>query len=197
MQREEEAFMMRRFVAVGLLCAGCCAAYWASGVRAGVAAQQVPHPAEPGSKAERGKGVYFSVDEIKKKFANPGQTTIFEDADYRFAVQTRTYHEPMKMTGTSKTLSHWDDADMHETYTQFLFVVSGTGTAYVGGKPEKMGEARNSTRLGGPTLVGAASYHVKAGDWIVAPPTAWHMINADPGQTVIYGLLNVNPPKAQ
>jgi mannose-6-phosphate isomerase-like protein (cupin superfamily) len=184
---------MKHFFAVGLLCAGCCLGYWARTGR--LAAQQTPHPAEESSKAERGKGAYFSVDDIKKRFAKPGQITILEDSDYRFAVQTREYHDPPKMTGTSKELSHWDDADMHETYTQFLFVVSGTGTAYVGGKPEKMGEARNSTRLGGPTLVGAAAHKVKPGDWIVAPPMTWHMINADPGQTVIYGLLNVNPPK--
>jgi mannose-6-phosphate isomerase-like protein (cupin superfamily) len=189
---------MKRFFSVGLLFASCCLAYWAIDGRAGVAAQQRPEPAEPNSKAEQGKGRFFSGDEIKKKYGNQlGQMTILQDHDYRFGVQTREYHEPMKVTGTSKVLSHWDDADMHETYTQFLFIVSGTGTAFVGGKPEKAGEAKNSTRLGGPTLVGAASYKVKPGDWVIAPPMTWHMINADPGQNIVYGLLNVNAPVTQ
>ena len=71
--------------------------------------------------------------------------------------------------------------------------MSGSGTLLIGGKPKLDASAGPGEHRS--QLIGAEPHHVKAGDVISIPPMTWHMMNADPGQVLVYGLLNVNPPK--
>ena len=193
---------MKRVVVVGLLCAGGYLAVNATGVGVAVTAQAPAaqgRGAAPPPKAELGKGYVFTGEEIKKRFVTPdnkgSQTNLMTDSYYRLAVQRRPYYEPPKMTAASKIASHWDDAEMHEAFSQFYFIVDGTGAVLLGGKPQKQTDGANGQHVGGPTLEGATSYRLKAGDWVVIPPMTWHMTEPDPGQTLVYGLMNVNNPK--
>jgi mannose-6-phosphate isomerase-like protein (cupin superfamily) len=193
---------MKQAVVVGMLCAACYLAGRATTIGAGVSAQEPPAAAAaqaPQPKAVPGQGVYFSIDEIKKRFVTPdkkgSQTNIITDSYYRLAVQRRPYYDPPKETQTSKILSHWDDAEMHERFSQYYFIVDGTGAVLLGGKPQKQNDGANGQHVGGPTLEGAKAYRVKAGDWVAIPPMTWHMTQPDPGQTLVYGLMNINIPK--
>ena len=186
----------------GLLCAACLLGI---GVRHGIGATAqaqagAPAQAQAPPKAEPGKGVVFTMEEIKKRFVRPdktgGQQNIITDSYYRLAVQRRPYYEPARMTTYSKVSSHFDDAEMHDAFTQLYFIVDGTGAIVLGGKPPmELVDDRFHQHMGGPTLEGAKTFRVKAGDWVVIPPLTWHQTQADPGQVLVFGLMNINKPK--
>jgi mannose-6-phosphate isomerase-like protein (cupin superfamily) len=81
---------------------------------------------------------------------------------YRLNLWQREYYDTPKITTASKTMSHWDDAEMHEDKTQVYIIISGTGTVILGGQAEKE-QAVNGQHSGGP-IRGGTVYKVKAGD---------------------------------
>src|SRR5271169_4558223 len=91
---------------------------------------QAEEDAKTSAKAVPGKALYFSAEEIKKRFvdaAPQGATHLAWDPAYRFTVMRRPYYETAKKMNSGQ-VSHWDDAEMHEDKTQIYIMVSGTGT---------------------------------------------------------------------
>ena len=187
---------------LGGLCAVCVLGIgvrYGAGVKAQGQAGTQAQP-QPAPKAQPGTGVVFTSEEIRKRFVRPdktgGQQNIITDSYYRLAVQRRPYFEPAKMTQYSKVLSHFDDAEMHDAFTQLYFIVDGTGSIVLGGKPPmELVDDRFHQHMGGPALEGAKSIRVKGGDWVVIPPLTWHQTQPDPGQVLVFGLMNINKPK--
>jgi mannose-6-phosphate isomerase-like protein (cupin superfamily) len=194
---------MKRYIGIGLFCAGYLAGM-ATMQHTTVNAQAPgqPYPGAslqaypggpPAPRAEPGKWMYWSGDDLKKRFLVPGDvsTTLAWTPQYRLNVNRRAYLDPEKMTRTSKMMSHWDDAEMHEDMTQIYFMLGGIGAIALGGKPEK--EALSSTQgnHGGGPLLGATIQRVKPGDLILIPPYTWHQNQPDAGQQLTYAMCHV------
>ena len=196
--------MIKRLV-YGLICAACYLAGVASNPRVAVTAQGQPgQQAQPGgggglralappTRAEHGKAMYFNIEDIKKKFTNEKVMTATHlawDPFYRFTVMTRAYYDPPRTMNVSKTISNWDDAEMHENKTQIYIMVAGTGVLALGGEPVMQRTSPDGQHQGGP-LKGATMQRVNPGDWVVIPPYAWHQAQPDPGQTMTYGMCHI------
>jgi mannose-6-phosphate isomerase-like protein (cupin superfamily) len=134
-------------------------------------------------KAELGKAVYWSAEELRKKYVTtdpkaPRVDHLLWTPQYRLTVQRRVH-------GNAPTTS-----ELHEDKTQVYFIRSGTGIIAIGGTADKQtvpspGEHR------GASLTGAREYRVKEGDVLAIPPFTWHEVRPDPGQTVFYLMMHV------
>jgi len=206
--------MSRQSVSVGVLCTLCFLAGMAvssivaaqgAGAQSGAGRQSAGQAGgqgggiralQPPTRAQHGKAMYFSIDDIRKKFVDSKQQTLTAthlawDPFYRFTVMTRAYYDPPRTGRVSGVPIHWDDAEMHENKTQIYIMVDGTGVVALGGEPEKQsGNSTTGQHSGGP-LKGATLQRVKPGDWIVIPPYTWHQAQPDPGQTMVYGMCHV------
>jgi mannose-6-phosphate isomerase-like protein (cupin superfamily) len=108
---------------------------------------QAEDDAKTSPRAVPGKAMYFSAEEIKKKFvdaAPQGATHLAWDPAYRFTVMRRPYYETAKKMNSGQ-VSHWDDAEMHEDKTQIYIIVAGTGTIALGGPPRTSGTHRKGS----------------------------------------------------
>ena len=194
---------MRRSIAVGLLCAACFAAGIATRplVEIRARAQEPAAPAAgsglrslaPPTRAQHNKALYFSIDEMRKKYQNEknlSATHLAWDPFYRFTVMTRPYYDPPRKMRTSDATSRWDDSEMHENKTQIYIMLSGSGALALGGEPDTRRAAPDGQHSGG-TLKGATIQRVQPGDWIVIPPYTWHQAQPDPGQTLAYSMCHI------
>ena len=203
---------MKRMIPVALFGAVCFLGGYMFSPRARVAAQgqaaqgqaaQAPLAA-PGPAATRvvnGKGMYYSIDDIKKRFPPadahgdfaPGDTGaaahLAWTPEYRFTLMRRQYFDPPRKDATGE-MEHFVGSEMHENKTQIYIMVSGAGQVALGGKPAMDRQSPDGQHTGG-ALTGATNYRVKAGDFIVIPPYTWHQALPDPGQTLTYAMCHI------
>jgi mannose-6-phosphate isomerase-like protein (cupin superfamily) len=154
---------------------------------------QAPAPRPPqiftidGSKyprAENGKGVIWTAEELRSKYVTPanapGSDHLQWAPPYRITIQRR---QPPQAGATI-------NGELHDDKTQIYIVIGGSGTVQLGGKPDVDNSAGPGEHRGGP-LVGTTSHHVKEGDVVSIPPLTWHASYADPGQAMTYLMVHV------
>jgi mannose-6-phosphate isomerase-like protein (cupin superfamily) len=198
---------MKRFTFLAMFGAACFFAGYMFSSHATVAAQGqaaqagIAAPGPPASRAVNGKGLYYSIDDIKKKFPPadahgnyaPGDTGganhLAWAPEYRFTLMRRQYFDPARKDATGE-LEHYAGSEMHENKTQIYVMVGGAGQVAMGGKPANEHETPDGQHGGGP-LTGATNYRVKPGDFVVIPPYTWHQALPDPGQTLTYGMCHI------
>jgi hypothetical protein len=195
---------MKRVFAVTLFGAGCVFAGLALRPVVSVLAQvkiQSEEDAKSFPKAEPGKAIYITAEELKTRFLSGPPTGrdrinnvdggLAWTPEYRFSVLSKPYYDPPKKFNSGE-VSHWEGPEMHEDKTQIYIIIGGTGTMALGGTPRE--HVRNSAEgqhtSWGP-LEGARMYKFKPGDWIVVPPMTWHQSLPDPGQTIVYGMVHI------
>ena len=199
---------MKRLIPGALFGAICFLAGYMVNPRAGVVAQSqatqanATTPGPPGSRAVNGKGLYYSIDEIKRRFppadghgdfppGDPGTTNHLAWApQYRLTLMRRQYFDPPRKDPNTGEMEHYVGSEMHENKTQIDVLVSGTGQVALGGSPAIERQSPDGQHAGGP-LTGASYYRVKAGDLVVIPPYTWHQAQPDPGQTLTYGMCHI------
>ena len=199
---------MKRVIPVALFGVVCFLAGYMFSPRARVAAQgpaaqaPVATPGPPSTRVVNGKGMYFPIDEIKKRFPPADAHGDFPPGDqgalnhlawtpeYRFTLMRRQYSDPPRKNPNTGEMEHYVGSEMHENKTQIYMMVSGAGQVALGGKPAMDRQSPDGQHTGGP-LTGATDYRVKAGDFIVIPPYTWHQALPDPGQTLTYGMCHI------
>ena len=191
-------------ITVPLLCAGCFVAGLAVSPHLRVSAQEGASASAP--TAIDGKGLFFSSEDLKKRFPMADKTGKFSnDPDqataktnnqlaweptYRFTYQRRQYFDPAQKNDVSGEMLNWAGSEMHENKTQIYAIHQGTGAVVLGGKPGKDHVGADGQHSGG-SLQGGTTYKVKAGDFIVIPPRTWHQVQPDRGQTIAYGMCHI------
>lgn len=203
---------MKRMIPAVLFGAACFLAGYMFSPRARVVAQgqavqgpaaQAPlaAPGPPSTRAVNGKGMYYSIDEVRKRFPPADAHGNFAPGDqgaanhlawapeYRFTLMRRQYFDPPRKDATGE-MEHFVGSEMHENKTQIYIVVSGAGQVALGGKPAMERQSPDGQHAGG-ALTGATGYRVKAGDFIVIPPYTWHQALPDPGQTLTYAMCHI------
>lgn len=85
-------------------------------------------------------------------------------------------------------------SEMHEDKTQIYFILSGSGTQTLGGKPSKLIGESDGNHSGEGPLVGGTTHRIKAGDVVVIPPLTWHQTIPDEGQAIQYQMVDVRSP---
>jgi len=198
---------MKRVICLTLFGTGCFYAGYALNPRGRVAAQgerQQEAIAAPGPSATRavnGKAVYYSIDELKKKYPpadahgnyagedNGAAVHLAWAPEYRFTLMRRQYFDPPRKTATGEMLPY-AGSEMHENKTQIYIMVSGSGQVALGGKPALDHVSPDGQHSGG-ALQGATNYRVHPGDYVVIPPYTWHQALPDQGQTLTYGMCHV------
>jgi mannose-6-phosphate isomerase-like protein (cupin superfamily) len=134
-------------------------------------------------KAELGKAVYWSAEELGKKYVTtdpkaPRVDHLLWTPQYRLTVQRRVHSNAP--TGS----------ELHEDKTQVYFIRSGTGGVVIGGTAGNQSVPSPGEHRGGP-LQGGKEYRVKEGDVLAVPPFTWHEVRPDPGQTIFYLMMHV------
>lgn len=198
---------MKRNISVGLFGAACFFAGYMFSSRADVSAQgktvevTLAGPGPAATRAVNGKGMYYSIDELKKKYApadahgnysgsdKGGAVQLAWDPEYRFTLMRRQWFDPARKDNTGE-MEHYAGSEMHENKTQIYMMMSGTGEVALGGKPAKDHETPDGQHSGGP-LAGATNYRVKPGDFVIIPPYTWHQALPDPGQTLEYSMCHI------
>jgi mannose-6-phosphate isomerase-like protein (cupin superfamily) len=193
---------MKRLIPVVLTGAACFLAGYMFNPHGNVAAQgQTAQAPAPAVRAVNGKGMYFSIDDIRKKFppadahgdfapGDPGTPNHLAWApEYRFTLMRRQYFDPPRKDATGE-MEHYAGSEMHENKTQIYILVGGTGQVALGGKPATDRPSPDGQHAGGP-LTGATNHRVKPGDFVVIPPYTWHQALPDPGQTLTYSMCHI------
>jgi mannose-6-phosphate isomerase-like protein (cupin superfamily) len=204
---------MKRMIPVALFGVVCFLAGYMFSPRARVAAQgqaaqgpaapaPLAAPGPPSTRVVNGKGMYYSIDEIKKRFPPADAHGDFPSGDqgaanhlawapeYRFTLMRRQYSDPPRKNPNTGEMEHYVGSEMHENKTQIYIMVSGAGQVALGGKPSMDRQSPDGQHSGG-ALTGATNYRVKAGDFIVIPPYTWHQALPDPGQTLTYAMCHI------
>ncbi len=195
---------MKHVISVVFFGAVCFFAGYSFSPRAHVAQAQsvTAAPAPNAVRAVNGKGLYYSIGEIKKRFPqadvhgdfatnDPGGTNHLAWApEYRFTLMRRPYFDPPKKNANTGEMEHYAGSEMHENKTQIYIMVAGAGQVAMGGKPEKDRQSPDGQHQGG-ALTGATNYRVTPGDFFVIPPYTWHQALPDPGQTLTYGMCHI------
>ena len=109
-------------------------------------------------------------------------------------VQTRNFsifmlyrlHRDQPVLSLTKVNSVWDDAEQHSGAYDFYVITGGTGEMIVGGKIANRQNLRDNDGIipgeyRGQPVIGAKTYRVKAGDWLLIPPDTPHQPKPDPG----------------
>src|ERR1700679_3251393 len=173
-------------LAVVLLGAG----FWTG--RAGQASQSSPLPplSQAGAQvavppmAVDGQGMYWSGDDLKKMYGGASPTMqqahLAWTPEYRFTVVKRPY-------GTPETAG----VEMHEDKTHIYYIISGTGTQILGGKPAKDNVGAEGQHNGVGPITGGTAYRVKPGDVLLVPPMTWHQTLPDEGQSIVYVMAHI------
>ena len=197
---------MKRAISVALFGAVCFLAGYSFSPRGRVAQAQTATPAEApvatAVKAVNGKGMYYSIGDIKKRFPQADAHGDFAQGDsgganhlawapeYRFTLMRRPYFDPARKNANTGEMEHYAGSEMHENKTQVYIMVAGAGQVAMGGKPAADHPSPDGQHQGG-ALTGAANYRVSAGDFFVIPPYTWHQALPDPGQTLTYSMCHI------
>jgi hypothetical protein len=105
-------------------------------------------------------------------------------------------HRDQPVPSLTKVNSVWDDAEQHAGAYDFYVFTGGSGQMIVGGKIEnrknlmdKDGPVPGEYR--GQPVVGAQTFNVKAGDWLLIPPDTPHQPKPDTGG-FSYMIMKIN-----
>ncbi len=141
----------------------------------------------PGPPVANGEGEIWSSEEQLKtlELDRPVAMTIMTwTPDYRIAVLRRVrFGDEMRVA-----------SEMHEDKTQIYFILSGSGTQMLGGKPSTVIGESDGNHSGEGPLVGGTAHRIKAGDVVVIPPLTWHQTIPDEGQPIHYQMVDVRSP---
>ena len=133
---------MKRFVPTLLLGVVAFLGGYATSELTKVSAQAQPSAAQtqnPAAQAPRkplrsvatGQATFFSSDDLKAIYQRPKEerynVLLAGAPQYRLNISHHPYYDPPKMMAASKTMSHWDDGEMHEDNTQLYIIMEGTG----------------------------------------------------------------------
>ena len=105
-------------------------------------------------------------------------------------------HREQPVLSLAKVNSVWDDAEQHAGAYDFYIFTGGTGEMILGGKianrqnlQDKDGIIPGEYR--GQPVIGAQTYKVKAGDWLLIPPDTPHQPKPDIGG-FSYFIMKIN-----
>ncbi len=158
---------------------------------------------------------HWSIDDIKKAHAEmaekaskllsqPGSGSSQSFGGGPVAVSTRNFsmfmlyrvHRDQPVLSLTKVNSVWDDAEQHAGAYDFYVFTGGSGQMIVGGKIEnrknlidKDGPVPGEYR--GQPVVGAQTFNVKTGDWLLIPPDTPHQPKPDTGG-FSYMIMKIN-----
>ena len=158
---------------------------------------------------------HWSIDDIKKAhsemaekasklLSQPGSGSSQSFGGGPVAVSTRNFsmfmlyrvHRDQPVLSLTKVNSVWDDAEQHAGAYDFYVFTGGSGQMVVGGKIEnrknlmdKDGPVPGEYR--GQPVVGAQTFNVKAGDWLLIPPDTPHQPKPDTGG-FSYMIMKIN-----
>lgn len=130
-----------------------------------------------------GKGLYWSIDDVKKAFSTGAPIPMPRTPTYFIATQNRTAQGKPQ------------PPEAHGNRAQFLIVVDGGGIVMVGGDVPNSTQTSPVERRGQPgqAIVGGTPYRVKTGDMLLIPRNTWHNTQPDSGG-LRYVLVNFMEP---
>ena len=172
-------------------------------------------PREPQLAPDAPPVTYWNIDDIRKahgelaekaakllKEAGSGSSQSFGGGPVH--ISTRNFsifmlyraHREQPVLSLTKVNSVWDDAEQHAGAYDFYVITGGTGEMIVGGK---IANRRNLMDKDGPVpgeyrgqpVVGAQTYKVKPGDWLLIPPDTPHQPKPDAGG-FSYMIMKIN-----
>jgi AraC-like ligand binding domain len=172
-------------------------------------------PNEPPLAPDAPPITYWNIDDIRKahaemaekaakmvKEAGSGSSQSFGGGPVH--VQTRNFsmfmlyrmHRDQPVPSLTKVSSVLDDAEQHAGAYDFYVFTGGSGEMIVGGKianrqnlMDKSGPVPGEYR--GQPVVGAQTFKVKAGDWLLIPPDTPHQPKPDAGG-FSYFIMKIN-----
>jgi hypothetical protein len=172
-------------------------------------------PNEPPLAPDAPPITYWNIDDIRKahtemaekaakmvKEAGSGSSQSFGGGPVH--VQTRNFsmfmlyrmHRDQPVLSLTKVNSVLDDAEQHAGAYDFYVFTGGTGEMIVGGQianrqnlMDKSGPVPGEYR--GQPVVGAQTFKVKAGDWLLIPPDTPHQPKPDAGG-FSYFIMKIN-----
>ncbi len=172
-------------------------------------------PKEPPLAPDAPPVTYWNIDDIRKahaemaeraaklvKEAGSGSSQSFGGGPVH--VQTRNFsmfmlyrmYRDKPVLSLTKVNSVLDDAEQHAGAYDFYIFTGGTGEMILGGKianrqnlQDKDGIIPGEYR--GQPVIGAQTYKVKAGDWLLIPPDTPHQPKPDPGG-FSYFIMKIN-----
>jgi hypothetical protein len=172
-------------------------------------------PNEPPLAPDAPPITYWNIDDIRKahaemaekaakmvKEAGSGSSQSFGGGPVH--VQTRNFsmfmlyrmHRDQPVPSLTKVNSVLDDAEQHAGAYDFYVFTGGTGEMIVGGQianrqnlMDKSGPVPGEYR--GQPVVGAQTFKVKAGDWLLIPPDTPHQPKPDAGG-FSYFIMKIN-----
>ena len=172
-------------------------------------------PDEPPLAPDAPPILHWNIDDIRKahtemaekaakmvKEAGSGSSQSFGGGPVH--VQTRNFsmfmlyrmHRDQPVPSLTKVNSVLDDAEQHAGAYAFYVFTGGTGEMIVGGKianrqnlMDKSGPVPGEYR--GQPVVGAQTFKVKAGDWLLIPPDTPHQPKPDAGG-FSYFIMKIN-----
>jgi hypothetical protein len=148
---------------------------------------------------------YWNIDDIRKAHtelaersmkaagqAGSGSSQSFGGGPVH--VQTRNFsifmlyrlYRDKPVLSLTKVNSVLDDAEQHAGAYDFYVITGGTGEMIVGGKIANRQNLKDEDGIipgeyRGQPVIGATTYKVKAGDWLLIPPDTPHQPKPDPG----------------
>ena len=157
-----------------------------------VMAQSVAPPAPaalatPGPPVTNGEGLYWP-SQVQRQ-ALP--------ADREVAMATFAW-TPSYRVSVLRRAHYVDPARAHpkmlEDKTQIYFIISGSGTQVLGGRPARETSVVDGNHNGDGPLAEGKSFHIAAGDVVVIPPHTWHQTLQDAGPPIVYQMVDVKTP---
>jgi len=172
-------------------------------------------PNEPPLAPDAPPITYWNIDDIRKahtemaekaakmvKEAGSGSSQSFGGGPVH--VQTRNFSMFMlyrmfrdrPVPSLTKVNSVLDDAEQHAGAYDFYIFTGGTGEMILGGKIANRQNLKDKDGIipgeyRGQPVVGANTYKVKAGDWLLIPPDTPHQPKPDPGG-FSYFIMKIN-----
>ncbi len=183
--------MMKRFETNGLRCAAVMAAGWlmigAGGMTAQTAAPALPPPQAMPLQTEPELLSFPDLIEqakplLEKARAGSGSVGIT-------LARYRGHYTMLTVRTTS------GGAEMHKHFSDFLFVLAGSGTELTGGTIVDAKEKPNG-EVGGTRLEGAVARYLQKGDVIHIPAGTPHQAIEAPGQSITIYVVKVEEPEA-
>jgi hypothetical protein len=148
---------------------------------------------------------YWNIDDIRKAHtelaeksmkaaAQPGSGSSQSFGGGPVHVQSRNFsifmlyrlYRDKPVLSLTKVNSVLDDAEQHAGAYDFYVITGGTGEMIVGGKIANRQNLKDEDGIipgeyRGQPVIGAQTYKVKAGDWLLIPPDTPHQPKPDPG----------------
>jgi len=172
-------------------------------------------PREPQLAPDAPPVSYWNIDEIRKahgelaeqaakllKEAGSGSSQSFGGGPVHISTSNFSIfmlyraHREQPVLSLTKVNSVWDDAEQHAGAYDFYVITGGSGEMIVGGKitnrqnlMDKDGPVPGEYR--GQPVVGAQTYKVKPGDWLLIPPDTPHQPKPDAGG-FSYMIMKIN-----